>query len=152
MKLPPDHLKWLNLAVDLALENVKAGGRPFGSALVRDGECIATGVNQMVALNDPSSHAEMEALRHAGMATGSVDMSGAVLYASGQPCPMCLAAAVMTKVSAIAYVYDNAEAEPFGFSSQPTYDALGVNIDATPIPVFKVSLPDRKPSELYGAA
>lgn len=152
MELPTDHLKWLNQAVDLAMENVRAGGRPFGAVLVRDGECIATGVNQMIALNDPSSHAEMEALRHAGMTRGSVDMSGTVLYASGQPCPMCLAAAFMTKVGAIAYVYGNADAEPFGFSSQPTYDALGVKIEAQPIPVFKVAMPERPAAVLYGAA
>ncbi|WP_312821332.1 nucleoside deaminase [Brevundimonas sp.] len=143
------HRKWLDQAVDLAMENVAMGGRPFGAVLVREGQLLATGVNRMLAIHDPSSHAEMEALRKAGADMGTTDMSGAVLYASGQPCPMCLAAAYMTGVSAIYYVYDNADAEPFGFSSQATYDALGVDMDRPAVPMSKVDLPGRSPAALY---
>ena len=69
-----EHRRWLAQAVDLALENVRAGGRPFGAVLVKDGVLIASGVNRMLATNDPSSHAEMEALRQAGPALGGVDL------------------------------------------------------------------------------
>ena len=147
-----EHHKWLEQAVDLAIENVKAGGRPFGAVLVRDGELLATGVNRMLAIHDPSSHAEMEALRKAGAQMETTDMSGTVLYASGQPCPMCLAAAFATKVSAIYYVFNNADAEPFGFSSQPTYDALNVRMDPPAVPMTQIRLPDRVPADLYQAA
>lgn len=147
-----DHQKWLYQAVDLAIENVKAGGRPFGAVLVRDGQLLATGVNRMLAIHDPSSHAEMEALRKAGAEMETTDMSGTVLYASGQPCPMCLAAAFMTKVSAIYYVFNNADAEPFGFSSQRTYDALDVRMDPPAVPMMQIRLPDRVPADLYQPA
>ena len=82
-----DHRVWLAQAMDLALENVRVGGRPFGAVLVKDGAVVATGVNRMMTTCDPSSHAEMEALRQAGPALGTVDLSGSVLYASGHPVP-----------------------------------------------------------------
>ena len=146
-----DHRRWLGQAVDLALENVRAGGRPFGAVLVRDGEVVATGVNRMLATCDPSSHAEMEALRQAGPALGTVDLSGSVLYASGHPCPMCLAAAVMTRVSAVYYVFSNADAEPFGFASTAAYQALGVTLDPSPLPLTQLDVPGRTAADLYGA-
>lgn len=146
-----EHRRWLTRAVDLALENVRAGGRPFGAVLVKDGVLVASGVNRMLATNDPSSHAEMEALRQAGPALGGVDMTGAILYASGHPCPMCLAAAVMTRVSAVYYAFSNADAEPYGFSSAAAYQALGVTLDPPPLPLTQLELPERTAAELYGA-
>lgn len=145
------HRKWLRQAVDLARENVAGGGRPFGAVLVRDDREIATGVNRMLERHDPSSHAEMEALKAAGGKAASTDMRGTVLYASGQPCPMCLAAAFMTGVQAIYYAFSNADAEPYGFSSQPTYDAMGVRLSDPPVPMFQLELPDRSPADLYRA-
>jgi guanine deaminase len=144
-----DHLRWLAQAVDLALENVRAGGRPFGAVLVKDGAVAATGVNRMLATCDPSSHAEMEALRQAGPALGTVDLSGAVLYASGHPCPMCLAAAVMTRISAVYYAFSNADAEPYGISSTAAYQALGVSLDPPPLPLTQMDVPGRTAAELY---
>ncbi|MNJ25326.1 Guanine deaminase [compost metagenome] len=119
--------------------------------LVKDGAVVGAGVNRMLATCDPSSHAEMEALRQAGPALGTVDLSGAVLYASGHPCPMCLAAAVMTRVSAVYYAFSNADAEPYGFSSAATYQALGVRLDPPPLPLAQLDVPGRTAAELYGA-
>ena len=145
-----DNRRWLAQAVGLALENVRAGGRPFGAVLVKDGVVVATGVNRMLATCDPSSHAEMEALRQAGPALGTVDLSGSVLYASGHPCPMCLAAAVMTRVEAVYYAFSNADAEPYGFSSTAAYAALGVRTDPAPLPLKQLDVPGRTAAELYG--
>lgn len=119
--------KFLELAVELALENKRSGGRPFGAVLVKDEKVLATGVNKMLETFDPSSHAELEAIRAATKSTLSLDLSGAKIYASGHPCPMCLAAIAITGVSEIIYAFDNTDAAPFGFSSQSTYDKLGIN-------------------------
>ena len=146
-----DHRRWLGQAVDLALENVRAGGRPFGAVLVKDGVVVATGVNRMLATSDPGSHAEMEALRQAGPALGTVDLSGGVLYASGHPCPMCLAAAVMTRISAVYYAFSNADAEPYGFASTAAYQTLGMNLDPPPLPLTQLDVPGRTAADLYGA-
>ncbi len=146
-----EHRRWLAQAVDLALENVRAGGRPFGAVLVKDVAVVATGVNRMLTSCDPSSHAEMEALRQAGPALGTVDLSGSILYASGHPCPMCLAAAVMTRVSAVYYVFSNADAEPYGFASTAAYQTLGVTLDPPPLPLTQMEVPGRTAADLYGA-
>ncbi|WP_312783969.1 nucleoside deaminase [Brevundimonas sp.] len=145
-----EHRLWLAQAVDLALENVRAGGRPFGAVLVRDGAVVGTGVNRMMATGDPSSHAEMEALRQAGPALGTVDLSGSVLYASGHPCPMCLAAAVMARVSAVYYAFSNADAEPYGFASTAAYQTLGVTLDPPPLPLTQLDVPRWTAADLYG--
>jgi len=146
-----EHRRWLAQAVDLALENVRVGGRPFGAVLVKDGAVVATGVNRMLTSCDPSSHAEMEALRQAGPALGTVDLSGSVLYASGHPCPMCLAAAVMTRISGIYYAFSNADAEPYGFASTAAYQTLGVTLDPPPLPLTQMDVPGRTAAALYGA-
>jgi guanine deaminase len=144
-----DHRRWLTQAVELALDNVRAGGRPFGAVLVKDGAVVGTGVNRMLATHDPSSHAEMEALRQAGPALGGADLSSAVLYASGHPCPMCLAAAVMSRVEAVYYAFSNADAEPYGFSSTAAYAALGVRLDPPPLPLTQLDVPGYAAADLY---
>lgn len=80
---------FLGQAVDLAMANVRdGGGRPFGALVVKDGEVIATGVNEIGATGDPTAHAELTAIRRAAQALGAPRLDGCVVYASGQPCPM----------------------------------------------------------------
>jgi guanine deaminase len=84
---------WLARAVELALENAAAGGRPFGAIVVIDGEEIASGVNRALQDGDPTAHAELLAIRAAARRRGSLSLAGATVYASGEPCPMCRTAA-----------------------------------------------------------
>lgn len=93
-----DHKQLLREAVYLAQENRKQGGRPFGAVLTIAGEVVATGVNNILQTHDVSAHAEMEALRAAYRSLGRPDLKGSKVYASGHPCPMCLAAMVMARV------------------------------------------------------
>lgn len=109
--------RFLDEAVALAFGNIVQGGRPFGAVVVRDGEIIARGVNTMLADNDPTAHAEVVALRAAGRALNSPRLDGCAVYASGQPCPMCLAAMRMAGVTQVAFAYSNEQAEPFGLST-----------------------------------
>ena len=109
--------RFLDEAVALALENVRQGGRPFGAVVVKDGKVVARAVNRMDRDNDPTAHAELLALRAAGAALGSTRLDGCVVYASGQPCPMCLAAMRMAGVAEIAFAYSNEQAEPYGLST-----------------------------------
>lgn len=139
---------FLKQAVELAIANRKKGGRPFGAVLVKDGHVLATGVNDMLATFDPSSHAEMEAMRSATRSTKNLDLRGAVIYASGQPCPMCLAAMAFTGVSSVVFAFDNGDAEPFGFSSRPVYEKLGVG-EVTFISFKKMDC-GISPAQLYG--
>lgn len=109
----------------MALANVRdAGGRPFGAVVVKDGEVIATGVNEIGATGDPTAHAELSAIRQAAQVLGSPRLDGCIVYASGQPCPMCLSAMYLTGVSAIRFAYSNADGDPFGLSTASVYAEL----------------------------
>jgi guanine deaminase len=119
------HQKFLAQAVQLARENVRDHkGRPFGAVLVNNGEVIATGINEMVQTGDPTTHAEMQAIRAATVQRKSPRLDGITLYASGQPCPMCLSAAYLTGVGHVLYAYSGEQGEPYGFSTAPLYAAL----------------------------
>ncbi|MPS27045.1 nucleoside deaminase [Pigmentiphaga sp.] len=120
----PEH--FLRMAVDLARKNAECGGRPFGAVIVRSGSVIGTGVNQILSCADPTAHAELSAIRAACRALGSPRLNGCVVYASGQPCPMCLAAIHMTGIREVVYAYSNDDAEPYGLSSAPVYRELAL--------------------------
>lgn len=104
-------------AIRLARDNAAQGGRPFGAVLVRDGRIIARAVNRMEADNDPTAHAELLALRAAGAAIGNTRLDGCAVYASGQPCPMCLAAMRIAGITRVLYGYSNENGAPYGLST-----------------------------------
>ncbi len=113
-----DDQRFLRAAIALARENVARGGRPFGALIVKNGAVVATGVNEIVPTNDPTAHAELGAIRAASQALNSPDLSGCSIYASGQPCPMCMAATRMAGVEKVTFAYSNEDAEPFGLSTE----------------------------------
>lgn len=118
----PDH--HLRAAIELARRNVEAGGRPFGAVLVKKGEVIATGVNEIHKTGDPSAHAELQAIRAACRTLGVVRLDGCEVYASGQPCPMCLSAMYLTGIARVAFAYSNEEGEAAGLSTASIYADL----------------------------
>lgn len=119
-----DEDRFLGEAIDLARANIGKGGRPFGAVLVRDGEVIAAAVNEIHATNDPTSHAEMNAIRAASRELGSPDLKGSAMYASGHPCPMCMAAMRLAGVEKVFYAYSNDDGAPFGLSTAAIYEDL----------------------------
>lgn len=121
--------RFLAEAIALAFDNVRNGGRPFGSVVVKDGKVIARGVNRMLTDSDPTAHAEMLALRAAGAALKSPRLDGCEIYASGQPCPMCLAAIRMSGIGDVTFAYSNRDAEPFGLSTAAVAAELAKPLD-----------------------
>ena len=89
----------MQIAIDEALNGLEVGDQPFGAVLARDGEVIATGRNLEYSTFDPTAHAETMALRNAGTSTKTLRFPGATLYASWEPCPMCLGAIMAADVS-----------------------------------------------------
>lgn len=120
----PHTESFLREAIRLARANMEAGGRPFGAVIVRDGKIVATGVNEILTTNDPTSHAELNAIRAASQALGSPSLAGCAVYASGHPCPMCMAAMRLAGVTQVAYAYSNDDGEPFGLSTAAIYADL----------------------------
>lgn len=109
----------LERAVRLAVENAEAGGHPFGALLARDGKVLGTGVNTALAADDPTGHAETAALRDACRRLGTLDLSGAVVVSSAEPCPMCRAAALLAGVSRLVYAAPKEVAAAAGFVLPP---------------------------------
>jgi tRNA(Arg) A34 adenosine deaminase TadA len=116
--------RYLFEAIELARSNVEKGGRPFGAVIIKDGEVIATGVNEILATKDPTAHAELNAIRAASQKLGLASLDGCKIYASGQPCPMCLAAMYMAGVSGVVYAYSNEDGAPYGLSTAHVYGEL----------------------------
>ncbi|MFM5667403.1 nucleoside deaminase [Aeromonas hydrophila] len=143
----PSHQEWLEQALQLALYNHRQGGRPFAALLVRDNQLVTSAVNGMHQDGDPTRHAELEALRQASQVG---PLAGAIVYASGHPCPMCLSALVMNGIAAVYYAFDNEDAAPFGFDSTAAYHKLGLPLAPAPLPLIKLPSP-LAAAELYGA-
>ncbi|BCP52121.1 tRNA-specific adenosine deaminase [Kaistia sp. 32K] len=119
-----DAQDYLRQAIELAYDNLEQGGRPFGAVLVRNGAIVATGVNEVIGTNDPTAHAELMAIRAASQKLGSPNLEGAVVYASGHPCPMCMAAMRLAGVREVAYAHSNEDGAPYGLSSAAIYADL----------------------------
>ncbi len=115
---PPDP-QMLSRAVELARANMLAGtGGPFGAIVVKDGQIIAQAGNEVHSANDPTAHAEVVAIRRACKALNTYNLQGCVVYASCEPCPMCLAAAYWAHVDAIYYAADREDAARAGFDDE----------------------------------
>ncbi|WP_223955579.1 nucleoside deaminase [Aeromonas caviae] len=134
----PSHQEWLEQALHLALTHRQQGGRPFAALLVRENRLVASAVNRMLEVGDPTRHAELEALRE-GSRQGP--LAGAIVYASGHPCPMCLSALVMNGIQAVYYAFDNDDAAPFGYDSRAAYAALRLPLSPPPLPLIKLASP-----------
>ena len=132
--------KFLRMAIDLARDNAGHGGRPFGAVLVKDGAVIATGVNRILSTNDPTAHAELSAIREASAKLGSPRLDGCTVYASGQPCPMCLAAIHLTGIREVVYAYSNSDAQPFGLSSAAVYAQLALPLEQQSIAISQMPM------------
>ncbi|WP_180902436.1 nucleoside deaminase [Martelella soudanensis] len=116
--------QFMQEAIAIAHQNIAEGGRPFGAVVVKNGEIIAKAVNLMHIDNDPTAHAELLALRVAGQKLGTTRLDNCIVYASGQPCPMCLAAMRLSGISEIFYAFSNAEGEPYGLSTEAVANEL----------------------------
>lgn len=124
--MQPVHEKFLAQAIECALQSIKQGGGPFGVVVVKQGEVIATGNNQVVLQNDPVAHAEIVAIRAACKALKSHQLTGCVLYSSCEPCPMCLGAIYWAHLDAVWYASTRCDAARCGFSDLLIYNEVSV--------------------------
>ncbi len=137
--MSPDE-KWLTTAIDLAIRNVLAGG-PFGAVVVADGALVSTGQNRVTRDNDPTAHAEVVAIRTACSARGDFSLAGATLYASCEPCPLCVFAALWARVDRVVYAADRHDAARGGFADLEFYQLVVHDRASWPIPVEALAVP-----------
>lgn len=141
--------RFLCEAIELAHANVENGGRPFGAIVVKDGDVLATGVNEIHSTNDPTAHAELMAIRAASQKLGSANLEGCAVYASGHPCPMCIAAMRLAGVREIAYAYSNEDGTPFNLSTAAVYAELAKPFSEQSIKISYVPVRLESRTDLY---
>lgn len=118
----------MNLAINQARKTMRNGeGGPFGAAIVCEGKVIAVSSNTVLRDNDPTAHAEVNAIREAGKILGTYDLSNCILYATGYPCPMCLAAIMWANIKTVYYGTDLDDALKIGFRDDFIYQFIKNN-------------------------
>jgi guanine deaminase len=135
--LPGAAAGYVQQAIDAGREGMRArAGGPFGAIVVGpDGAVVGVGCNRVTSANDPTAHAEVTAIRAACSGLGTFLLEGCTLYASCEPCPMCLAAAYWARVKAIVYGATRADAAAAGFDDAFIYEEIGRPVDARRIPM-----------------
>ena len=126
---------WLNAAIDLAVRNVAAGGGPFGAVVVVGDRVVAHGQNRVTRDLDPTAHAEIQAIRAACREVGDFSLEGMTLYASCEPCPMCIGAALWARLDRVVYAADREDAARGGFDDRWFHDLFAVDRAAWPMRV-----------------
>lgn len=127
---------FLNRAIQLACQSIDGDGGPFGAVIVNNNQIIGEGHNQVTIINDPTAHAEIMAIRNACSNIQNFDLSGCTIYASCEPCPMCMAAIYWARISRVVYAASGDDAARAGFDDAliaseicAPYDQRSISID-----------------------
>ena len=137
-----DDEQWLARAIDLAVRNVGAGGGPFGAVVVREDHEVAVGQNRVTRDLDPTAHAEVVAIRAACREVGDFSLAGHVLYTSCEPCPLCLAASLWSRLDRVVHAGDRHDAARGGFDDRAFYDLFDAPRSTWPMSVESRPHPD----------
>ncbi|MCX6270069.1 MAG: nucleoside deaminase [Bacteroidetes bacterium] len=133
------HKIFLLEAIRMAEENVPSGkGGPFAAIVVRDGKVIGYGVNSVIAKNDPTAHAEIEAIRDACRNISSFQLTGCILYTSCEPCPMCFGAIYWARPKAVYFAASRSDAADAGFDDSFIYSEIDILPGQRKIPAFHI--------------
>ena len=134
------HARFMAEAAKVSREKMNAGfGGPFGAVVVKDGKVIGTGFNKVTTDNDPTAHAEVVAIRDACTNIGDFNLSGAVIYTSCEPCPMCLSSIYWARLDTIYYANTRWDAAKIGFDDAELYDEVAKNIEDRKIPMIHMA-------------
>ena len=126
-------------AIELSIENARLGrGGPFGAVVVKDDKVIAECANQVTASNDPTAHAEVLAIRRACERIGCFELKGCDLYASCEPCPMCLGAIYWARLSRVYFAGTAADASMVGFDDSAIYCEIAQPHAQRTIPMIQI--------------
>jgi len=131
--------KFMREAIRLSVENVASGkGGPFGAVIVKNGEIIASGANEVTSSNDPTAHAEVVAIRNACEKLDSFQLEGCEIYCSCEPCPMCLGAIYWARPDKIYYANTKKDAAKINFDDDFIYNELELPISNRKLPTIQL--------------
>lgn len=126
-------------AINLAMSNVESNkGGPFGAVIVKDNEIVGAGSNLVTINNDPTAHAEIVAIREATSNLGTFDLSGCEIYASCEPCPMCLGAIYWARLDKLHYAATKDDAAKADFDDSHIYTEISLPKDKRSIPSLQL--------------
>jgi guanine deaminase len=131
---------FLRQAIALGAASVEQGGGPFGALVVLGGEVIGRGANCVTLHNDPTAHAEVQAIREACQAINDFSLVGATLYSSCEPCPMCLAASYWARLGRIVFAASRDEAAAIGFDDAEIYRQIALAHTERSLLMYRVEL------------
>lgn len=133
------HESFMRRAIAVSREGMERGdGGPFGAVVVADGRVVAEGWNRVTSTLDPTAHAEIVAIRAACAALGRFDLRGCELYASCEPCPMCLAAVYWARLDRLWFAVDRLDAARIGFDDAALYREVVLPVESRTIPTGRL--------------
>ncbi len=132
-------LHFIKIAIALSEEGMNSNkGGPFGAIIVKDGEIIGRGSNQVTSTNDPTAHAEVTAIRDACKNINDYQLTGCTIYTSCEPCPMCLGAIYWARPDKIVYGCTREDAAAIGFDDDFLYKEVSIPVDQRAIPTIQL--------------
>ena len=139
------HEEFMKKAAKLSIENIeKERGGPFGAVIVKDGKIIGVGSNSVTTSNDPTAHAEVSAIRDACKNLNDYQLTGAVIYTSCEPCPMCLSAIYWARIEGIYFSNSREDAAAIGFDDEFLYQEVNKTLNERTIPIQQVIVSEAK--------
>ena len=130
--------KFMKRAIELSIKSVNSGTGPFGAVIVKDDKIISEGFNTVTLTNDPTSHAEITAIRIACKSLNNFSLEGYDLYTTCEPCPMCLSAVYWARINKIYYANTRSDAQKIDFSDALIYEELNKTIKERKIPMHQM--------------
>ena len=117
--------KWMKVAYSEAVQGMLANdGGPFGAVIIKDEKIISQAHNEVLKTNDPTAHAEINAIRKATNRLATFNLSGCILYTSCMPCPMCLGAIFWSRIKVVYYGATEDDAARGGFDDKKFYEVI----------------------------
>ncbi len=133
-----NHEEFMREAIELSIKNIDTNGGPFGAVIVKEGKIIARGINKVTSNNDPTAHAEVNAIREAAAKLGTFDLKGCEIYSSCEPCPMCLGAIYWARLDKLYYANTKQDAKEIDFDDSFIYEELELPVEKRKIPTTQI--------------
>ena len=130
--------EFMSRAIELSIESANKGTGPFGAVIVKDNKIISEGFNMVTSTNDPTSHAEISAIRNACKNLNNFSLKGYELYTTCEPCSMCLSAIYWARIDKIYYANTRNDAQKIDFDDSFIYEELKKNIKERKIPMIQM--------------
>ena len=130
--------KFMQHAIELSIKSVNQGTGPFGAVIVKENKIISEGFNIVTSANDPTSHAEIVAIRSACKSLNNFSLEDCILYTTCEPCPMCLSAIYWARIDKVYYANTRSDAKKIDFSDALIYEELNKTIKERKIPMHQM--------------